>query len=66
MRQVTPRAQQAQLHQPLSNSLIRKVSAHRFHLGAGDLLLGELYAAVDMFLQRLACLRSKGLCLKRT
>ena len=40
--------------------------AHRFHLGAGDLLLGELYAAVDMFLQRLACLRSKGLCLKRT
>ena len=25
--------------------------AHRFHLGAGDLLLGELYAALDMFLQ---------------
>ena len=39
--------------------------AHRFHLGAGDLLLGD-YAAVEMFLQRLACLRSKGLCLKRT
>ncbi len=37
--------------------------AHRFHLGAGNLLLGELYAAIDMFLQRLACLRSKGLCL---
>ena len=35
--------------------------AHRFHLGAGDLFLGELYAAVEIFLQRLACLRSKGL-----
>jgi hypothetical protein len=35
--------------------------AHRFHLGAGDLLLGELYAAVEIFLQRLACLRSQRL-----
>ena len=30
--------------------------AHRFHLSAGDLLLGDLYAAVEIFLQRLACL----------
>jgi hypothetical protein len=38
--------------------------ANRFHLGAGDLHLGGLYAAVEKFLQRLACLRSKGLCFR--